>query len=156
MSDQNSIRVVAQPAEQERAFILEHLIDFNNAHSTALLTSRQPEGGRQPIQVLLYDPQEKLLGGLIGHTIWNWLDIDLFWLDESARHLGYGTQIIQAAEAEARQRGCQKSKVETYSFQARGFYEKNGYRVVGQIDDFPPGTIDYTLVKELIPIGHTP
>ncbi|MGC6728099.1 hypothetical protein ACP0GO_26835, partial [Escherichia coli] len=29
--------------------------------------------------------------------------------------------------------------LDTYSFQARGFYEKLGYTVFGTIDDFPPG-----------------
>jgi len=31
----------------------------------------------------------------------------------------------------------------------RGFYEKNGFRIVGQLDDYPPGQIRYTLRKDL-------
>lgn len=39
-------------------------------------------------------------------------------------------------------------RMETWDFQARGFYEKNGYNVFGEIKDCPPGTICYFLKKE--------
>lgn len=38
--------------------------------------------------------------------------------------------------------------MEARDFRARGFYEKNGYAVFGQIADCPPGTILYYLKKE--------
>ena len=40
-------------------------------------------------------------------------------------------------------------RMETWDFQAKGFYEKNGYSVFAEIKDCPPGTIDYYLKKEL-------
>jgi GNAT superfamily N-acetyltransferase len=149
MDESFLLRVTPEPDESERAFVLQNLIAYNDAHSAALQASRGPDNGRRPLHVMLYDAQQQMLGGIIGYTIWNWLDIDLFWLDASVRRHGYGSQMIRQAEAEAQRRGCQHSKVGTYSFQARGFYEKMGYRVVGQIDDFPPGATDYTLVKDL-------
>lgn len=38
--------------------------------------------------------------------------------------------------------------METWDFQAKGFYEKNGYTVFAEIKDCPPGTICYFLKKE--------
>ena len=37
----------------------------------------------------------------------------------------------------------------TFSFQARDFYQRHGYRVVGQLDDYPPGETFYWMRKEL-------
>ena len=40
--------------------------------------------------------------------------------------------------------------VKTFSFQARDFYEKNGYRVTDRLDDYSPGESFYWMVKELV------
>ena len=42
------------------------------------------------------------------------------------------------AEEEARRRGCHHAWVDT-QFGARPFYEKLGYRVFGELPDYPPG-----------------
>jgi GNAT superfamily N-acetyltransferase len=151
MAETFTLALASTPDEANRAFILEHLKAFNDAHSPTIRASRLAEHAAQPLQIYVRDTQQQLWGGIIASTIWTWLDIDLFWLDEHLRGQDYGTRLIQMAEAEARRRGCFHSKVGTWSFQARGFYEKMGYHVVGQIDDFPPGATDYTLVKDLTP-----
>jgi hypothetical protein len=51
------------------------------------------------------------------------------------------------AETEVKSRGCSHAFLSTYSFRARGFYEKFGYRVVGQLDDYPPGQSYYWMRK---------
>ena len=40
------------------------------------------------------------------------------------------------------------------SFQALPFYQKYGYQVWGQLDDFPPGHTHYYLRKEFSPLGE--
>ena len=57
--------------------------------------------------------------------------------------------MLAAAEAEALRRGCRGARLFTYSFQARGFYEKHGYTVFGVLDDFPPGHSQIWLRKTL-------
>ena len=59
--------------------------------------------------------------------------------------------MLDAAEAEARARGCLRARLSTFDFQARGFYEKQGYRVVGTLADYPPGGAMYWMRKELEP-----
>ena len=44
---------------------------------------------------------------------------------------------MQAAEEEAKRMGCLHALVDTFSFQARPFYEKQGYRLQMTLDDFP-------------------
>ncbi|MEX3946099.1 hypothetical protein AB4Y44_42815, partial [Paraburkholderia sp. BR10937] len=43
-------------------------------------------------------------------------------------------------EEEACRRGCSGAWLDTYSFQARAFYERLDYTVFGTIDNYPPGS----------------
>lgn len=40
-------------------------------------------------------------------------------------------------------------QLRTFGFQARGFYEKQGYRVVGALEDYPPGNAMFWMRKDL-------
>lgn len=78
------------------------------------------------LNVILYDDQKNIQGGLLAHTWCGTLDIHYLWIEDTWRLHGTGRQLMQAAEEEARNRGCHMSVVDTLSFQARGFYEKTG------------------------------
>ncbi|ALG72086.1 GCN5 family acetyltransferase [Azospirillum thiophilum] len=84
-------------------------------------------------------PDGTLKGGLVGYTNWDWLYVDLLWVDESTRGSGLGGRLLDAAEAEARARGCRWSRLYTYDFQAPGFYPKQGYEVWAEMEGYPPG-----------------
>ena len=146
--DDLTLDLTATPDAADRAYVLDHLQASNDAQSAVMRAGRTQEA--QPLHVYLRDQHGQIMGGLIASTYWQWLDIDLFWLDEAVRRHGWGSRLIQTAEAAANQRGCRWSKVGTFSFQARGFYEKQGYHVVGQVDDYPPGATDFTLRKDLV------
>jgi GNAT superfamily N-acetyltransferase len=78
----------------------------------------------------------EIVAGLTGKTYWNYLDIAFLWVADSYRNQGRATAILRAAEEEAVQRGCQHALLDTFSFQARGFYEKQGYIEFGTLDHF--------------------
>jgi GNAT superfamily N-acetyltransferase len=80
-----------------------------------------------------------IVGGLVGETYLGWMFIGLFWVADEFRGQGFGTKIMRAAEKEARGRGVKNAYVDTFSFQAPGFYEKLGYREFGRLDGFPAG-----------------
>ncbi len=101
------------------------------------------------LNVFVRDNDDEIIGGVIGGTYWGWLYVDLLWIDERVRHLGYGRKLLEAAEAEAIKRGCTQVFLDTFSFQARPFYEKHGYIVFGTLKDFPPGHERYFLQKTL-------
>ncbi len=102
------------------------------------------------LEILLRDDQQTLLGGLIGFTRWNWLFVRTLWVEESLRHQGYGSQLLHLAEQEALQRGCIGSQFNTLSsFEVKAFYERRGYEIAGQIEDYPPGHTQYLLRKRL-------
>lgn len=101
-----------------------------------------------PLEVFLLDDRQKIKAGLVGLTRWNWLLIEALWVDELLRRQGFGSQIMQLAEQEAKRRGCTEAILDTFSVQAKGFYEKLGYEMFAQVDDYPSGYSFYQLKKE--------
>ena len=98
---------------------------------------------------VLKAPGGEIVGGVIGATYWDWLYVNLMWLKAELRGHGFGSQLLLAAEAEARQRGAKHAYLDTFSFQAPEFYKKCGYEVFGVLEDFPAGYRRYFLQKEL-------
>jgi len=91
----------------------------------------------------------EVLGGVIGEIFWEWFYLDLMWIQEDLRGKGYGEQLLSAIEEEARKKGAKHVYLDTFSFQAPGFYQKYGYQVFGELPDFPPGQKRYYLTKDL-------
>jgi ribosomal protein S18 acetylase RimI-like enzyme len=73
--------------------------------------------------------------------------VQLLVIPDALRGSGLGSAIMREAEAVARRRGCIGVWLDTYSFQARGFYERLGYEVVGSINDHPIGGERFILAK---------
>lgn len=141
-------RITSADAADSAAFLelrtqLRGYNDRHSPHHRALRT----EGG-QPLELYLRDGAGALLGGLIAETYWGWLSVELLLVSESLRGQGYGRQLIEQAEQIARARGCGRAYLTTFSFQARDFYERLGYHVVGQLDDYPPGMAYYWMRKD--------
>jgi GNAT superfamily N-acetyltransferase len=135
------------PSASDREAVLKGLMVFNDAVIGP--------SGWQPLGVLVKDPTTgRTLGGLTGASYHGWLFIELFWLPEELRRGGLGTRLIRRAEQEAARRGCRGVWLDTYSFQARGFYEKLGYTLFGTLDDAPPGHQRFYLHKRLTPVNR--
>lgn len=134
--------------DDDRAFITDQIKQFNNVISPHHLYVRTH--APEPLDLILRNDDGEIVGGLIANTCWQWLMVEDFWLHADLRRRGYGSQLLTRAEEEARTRGCLRSQLTTFSFQARDFYEKFGYRVVGEMVDFPPGETYYWLRKELV------
>jgi ribosomal protein S18 acetylase RimI-like enzyme len=103
----------------------------------------------KPLVVSLQDSQGEVAGGLWGFTAFGWLTIQLLAVPESARGSGVGTTLMTMAETEAVARGCDHAWLDTHEFQARGFYERLGYRLFGELPDFPTGFKRFFLQKAL-------
>lgn len=90
----------------------------------------------------------KLIGGAIGFIEYNWYFLDLLYVNKEYRGKDVGTNLIKKIEEYAIKEHLTGVRMETWDFQARGFYEKNGYVVFAEIKNCPPGTVDYYLKKE--------
>jgi GNAT superfamily N-acetyltransferase len=112
---------------------------------------------RRALAVLVSDPETKhVVGGLTGRTSLGLLFVDLFCLPQAMRGSGIGTAVLQLAEDEGRRRGCRTAALYTLSFQAPGFYERNGWRVFGEVPCDPPGTSRLFMIKELTQAAGLP
>lgn len=130
-----------EPADQDVRAIVQGLIGFNDGQAP-------PEGWRG-LALLVRDRGGALRGGLLGSTHWDWLHVSHVWVDHDARGRGLGRRLLREAEAEARARGCRHAHLDTFSFQAHGFYESLGYEVFGELADYPPGHSRLFLRKHL-------
>jgi ribosomal protein S18 acetylase RimI-like enzyme len=107
------------------------------------------EDNGQTICFVIQDPHEEVVGGVIAAIHWDWLYIDLMWIKEEFRGLGYGRRLLELAEEKTRQLGAKNAYLDTFSFQAPGFYKKYGYQVFGELKDFPVGHQRFYLTKQL-------
>jgi GNAT superfamily N-acetyltransferase len=112
--------------------------------------SRWP--GHQPWKPLAVFAREgeTIVAGLAGETYSGWLFIKYLWVSEALRGKGIGGALMAAAEARALQRGCHSAWVDTFSFQAPGFYPKLGYTPFGELD-YPPDFKRIFFKKRLAP-----
>lgn len=131
----------ASPAGADQ--IRRRLAEFN--HRTS--------GGsdHEELHVFLRDASGQVRGGLLGWTVWAWFHVDSLWVDEDLRGQGWGSRLLLCGESEARNRGCEVCEVDTFSFQAKGFYEKAGYHCFGTLQGIGKGRIQrHYLTKNLI------
>lgn len=136
-----TIEVVDDPGEEERQAILAALVAHNDS---AVGPTR-----RRQVAIVVRDEAGAITGGLWGMIGYRWLFIQYLALPPASRGQGIGRRLMLQAEAEARAEDCIGIWLDTFSFQARGFYEKLGYRVFGDIPDFPPGQTRFFLTKRI-------
>ncbi len=134
---------VSDAVEPEvRAAILEGIV----AHNTAAV-GEMPRG---ELQLAVRDPYTgRIAGGLTGRYSLRWLFVELLYLPADMRGSGLGIALMRRAEAEALARGCVGVWLDTFSFQARGFYERLGYRAFGTIEGYPPGSARHFMARRI-------
>ncbi|MEW2394821.1 GNAT family N-acetyltransferase [Streptomyces sp. NPDC046862] len=136
-----SLQVGGQDDELEQR--LDHELTAFNTDATA--TARPDE-----FSVRLTDADGELAGGLTG-WIWGTLcAVEMLWVREDQRHRGWGAELLKAAEEEGARRGCTDAMVSSYTFQAPGFYRRQGYRETGRITGVPGGHEDVYFHKSLV------
>jgi GNAT superfamily N-acetyltransferase len=121
------IEVTDTPNPDDEAFVIAQTRAYNAAFATKDIRS---------LCVFVRDEAGRMMGGLTAKTYWNYLDISFLWVAQAHRHTGLASKLMHAAEREALARGCQHAVVDTYSFQARGFYEKSGYQEFGRLSGY--------------------
>jgi GNAT superfamily N-acetyltransferase len=107
--------------------------------------------GKSPYKALTITLREsrRIVGGVAGWTWKDWCLIDLLWIEAAHRGKGRGSALIDRAEAEARKRGAKYVFLDTFSFQAPGFYKKLGYKEFGRLKNFPSGHSRHFFQKTL-------
>ncbi|MDH7444330.1 GNAT family N-acetyltransferase [Aquimarina sp. 2201CG14-23] len=106
-----------------------------------------------PIELQVINAKKEVVGGLLsGIGYWGGLEIKILWVHEDYRSLGIGSQLMDKAEQNAVQKGATIAILDTFDFQAKDFYLKKGYDIIGQLDNFPEGHQRIFFSKKLIEI----
>ncbi|WTW92274.1 GNAT family N-acetyltransferase [Streptomycetaceae bacterium NBC_01309] len=138
--------------DKEREDWLGHRLDENNtAASPAMARLRgTPAEDDVPVHVYAVDEDGTVLGGLTGKVWGRWLHVDLLWVHADRRGKGLGADLLARAEEIARtEHGCGHARLETWDFQAPDFYRRQGYTLVGEVPDYPPGVTEFIFAKAL-------
>ena len=133
--------IESHPAVTDVQFLEDRLYEYN--------VEQTGVDDGQWLAIFVRDAQQVIQAGLEG---WTWCGscyIRTVWVHQDLRGQGLGTQLLQAAEQEARARGCQQMVLASYNFQAPAFYQKLGFAVCATVDDHPRGHQEYYLRKWL-------
>ena len=137
----HALTVTDTPAAEDLSTIGDSLAAFNEADVGP--------SGRRPIAVVVRDDSARIVAGISGYTAWGWLYVQWLWVAETERGAGLAGRMLDAAETEARQRGCHAAWIDTFSPVALKVYQRAGYQPFGPLQDFPPGRIRTFLQKPL-------
>jgi len=92
-----------------------------------------------PANFIIRDSDNRIWGAVLAYVWAKWLHVDILWLHEDVRDQGWGTRLLESAHEIGRQKGAEAAWLDTFSWQARPFYERFGYEAVFEVHDFPPG-----------------
>jgi GNAT superfamily N-acetyltransferase len=126
---------------------------LRDAILTPLIAYNFSKVGERPLStfaLFIRDPQsDAILGGLWARSLFDWAFVELLFVPEAMRGGGLGQSLLAQAEAIARTRGCIGIYLDTFSFQAPGFYEKQGYGLFGTLENYPDDEKRFFLSKRL-------
>lgn len=143
---QPKLTVVENPGHEHRDEIFRLLVDYN--------ASKIGPAVVEPLAIVLKDPESgAIIGGLWGESYYDWLFINFLIVPDDFRKRGVGSELMKKAEDIALSRGCAGIRLDTFSFQAPGFYEKLGYRIYGRLVNHPKGHERTYYCKELLDPG---
>ena len=99
----------------------------------------------------LRDENQVILGGATGELVGKVALVEYVWVEEKLRGQGYGYKNFDVLENSIKDKNITEIHLDTYSFQAAGFYEKMGFKEVARYCMMREEKIDKIfLIKQLI------
>ena len=101
-----------------------------------------------PLNKKILDGDGKLIAAIFaGVGRWNSFDIDMMWVEEQYRNQGIGSELLAETEREAKEHGAYFCLAEGLFDWQTDFFKKNGYTVVGRLEECPKGHSMYIMEK---------
>ena len=88
-----------------------------------------------------------IIGGIIVRKKMEWLDIDILYVNEKFRNCKIGSQLMNKVSEYCKKENLIGMHLYTLDFQAKGFYEKQGFKLIAEIKDWPKGITRYEFIK---------
>ncbi len=139
-----TLNAIENPSREQIDLIVKPLKQYN--------VEKIGQYRREEFAIFAHDKAGRLIGGMHGWLHFGWFHLENAWVDESMRHHGVGSQLLSACEQFAIAHGVHKARTNTGSFQAPGFYKKNGYEIFAELDIVAPdgsAQVEYFLKKQL-------
>lgn len=95
--------------------------------------------------------ENSIIAGISACIDWGFiLHVELLFVEDAYRHQGLGQLLIEKVEKEAKALGAGMAQTDTFDFQAKDFYLKQGYEIFGELENSPcPGHKRFYLKKIL-------
>ena len=126
-------------------YIIDRLVEYN--------LSKVPAEQDVLFDILdkkITDNNGNIIAGCVARMYcWNVAYVDTLWVDETYRGKGLGAKLLEEVEITAKEKGCYLIHLDTFDFQAKEFYEKQGYEVFGVLDNCPTEHCRYYLKKNI-------
>lgn len=143
MSLEGHVVVIEDPSPEDRRAVDDGLQAHAAGHGAPLTRKR--------LAVLLKDEASTTLAGALAY----WYPahgtgvLEDLWVADALRGRGAGRLLVQRTEGALRERGCELIHLDTFEFQAPGFYDKLGYQIFGSLTYPGSGRVRYFLSKNL-------
>ncbi|CAM2778337.1 GNAT family N-acetyltransferase [Legionella worsleiensis] len=131
-------------SEEETQFVDDEIVAFNKSHAPFTQDN-------DFVSLNFHIKNESLVVAGINSLIYCWgmLYIDVLFVKESHRGQQLGSLLLSKVEAEAKSMGASLSHLDTFDWQAKDFYLKQGYEVFGILEGCPERHKRYYLKKVL-------
>ena len=131
-------------SKKEQDYIIERLVEYNLSQVEA----KQKENFIDLSKKIGKD--DKIVAGIVARMYcWNVVYVDTLWVDSSYRGKKLGSLLLEEVENDAKSKGAKLIHLDTFDFQAKEFYEKQGYIVFGILENCPEKHYRYYLKKVL-------
>lgn len=142
-TNRDQVRIETGEADAALDALLSAGLDRHNIAATGI-------GDQRELTVAVRDQAGEVAAGLSGWTWGTAAGIGMVWVRDDHRKSGLGGRLLEAAEAEARRRGCTQVTVSSFTFQAPAFYERHGYVEFARTEGIPvAGHADVHFRKDL-------
>lgn len=138
------MKITQQEIQEDRDFIRQKVVEHNR--------KSLPEQQEKPYgntSFIARNDNGEIIGGITGTYFWEHMHIDFLWVDPAGQGSGIAAKLMAEMEQYARGLKCRLMTVDTFSFQAPGFYRKQGFREFGVIEDHPEGHSQHYFEKRL-------
>ncbi len=122
-----NLTITDAPCQDEEEFVISSLWAHNEHFEHVDI---------HPLFLNFKDQEQNIIAGLVARTWWGGLEVQYLWVSADYQKTGLGRALMLQAEEEALKRGCHLAYVDTFNFQAKGFYEKLGYREYGNLPQY--------------------
>jgi GNAT superfamily N-acetyltransferase len=143
--------VASDPTEEEVKRFRQGLESSNMEKTNGEFNGPQPWHN-----LVLKDEKGKVIGGISTSTLYWTQYLEVLWVDENYRGLGYGKALVIEAQRLAKDIGCISSHVYTFSWQAPEFYQAVGYDLLVTYDGYHSGIKEHVLMTRLDSLDDRP